>query len=417
MVQTQVYLFKDDPHRRWKSAGTDCREREFLHAVQGEAGAERLEFHLMQSEARPFDLTGQTVTFYLTKPDGEKIFLPADVPAETAVQGIAAVTLTAQSTAAPGIAKHGEVRVTAGDGSVLKFPTPNLFISASDTEGAIESTGEFQALDLALNQAGEALASASAANAAAQEALNADRAAVSDAARNAQAAGEAASAASTAAQTASQNAQSADSAAQRANTAAASCETIAGNINGAVTSQINAQKGTAGGVAALDGSGKVPNAQLPPYVPAGRTVAGLPLSSDLTLAQLTAAGLASGDGGGNAQNAMRLGGTEAADYTLKDYGHDFNSDNGYVKLPNGLMLEWMHVVTPSIAAYGGYDTQITPSHIATVLKSTGSITPRAAWDFNGTSALYSDTATAVHCVLITGATAQIYDLHIIAIGI
>ena len=45
------------------------------------------------------------------------------------------------------------------------------------------------------------------------------------------------------------------------------------------------QKGQANGVASLDGSGKVPSAQLPPmdYVPTGRTVNGHALSADVTL--------------------------------------------------------------------------------------------------------------------------------------
>ena len=69
MYKTQVYLFKDDPHRGWKDPTGCCHEKEFLHAVQGEAGSEVLEFHLMQSSSVPLDMTGNTVTFYMTKPD------------------------------------------------------------------------------------------------------------------------------------------------------------------------------------------------------------------------------------------------------------------------------------------------------------------------------------------------------------
>ena len=264
MLKTPVYLFKDDPDRSWKGPEEYCREKEFLHVVQGEAGSEQLEFHLMQNASRPFDLTGQTVTFYLTKPDGEKIFLSADIPAENAAQGIAVATLTAQCTAAAGITKYGEVRVTQSDGGTLKFPAPDLFIAASDTGGALESTSEFQALDLALSQAETAFSSATAANEAAQEVLGTDRAAVSEAAQNAQAADQAAAdatsaadAANAAAQTASENAQSADGAAQRANAAAAACETIAGDINEAADARIDAQKGAANGLASLDAQKKL----------------------------------------------------------------------------------------------------------------------------------------------------------------
>ena len=48
--------------------------------------------------------------------------------------------------------------------------------------------------------------------------------------------------------------------------------------------------------------------------PLNRTIAGFPLSSDITLSQLTGAGLASGDVSGNAQNALKLGGVDAANF-------------------------------------------------------------------------------------------------------
>ena len=49
-------------------------------------------------------------------------------------------------------------------------------------------------------------------------------------------------------------------------------------------------------------------------VPTGRRIATLPLSSDITAAQLQAAGLAAGDASGNAQNALKLGGVLAANF-------------------------------------------------------------------------------------------------------
>lgn len=67
-------------------------------------------------------------------------------------------------------------------------------------------------------------------------------------------------------------------------------------------------------MAAIDGSIKAAKDTADASVPQTRTVAGLPLCGDLALAQLTAAGLASGDESGNAQNALKLGGNPAADY-------------------------------------------------------------------------------------------------------
>lgn len=49
-------------------------------------------------------------------------------------------------------------------------------------------------------------------------------------------------------------------------------------------------------------------------VPKTRTIADLPLSGDITLAQLIAKGLASGDGSGNANNALKLGSADAANF-------------------------------------------------------------------------------------------------------
>lgn len=216
-----------------------CSERE--------AGSERLKFHLLQSPSVPLNLTGDTVTFYITKPDVQQIFLNADVPAATAEQGVTAVTLTAQGTAAAGIARHGEIRITANDNSVLKFPVPDLYIQGSDTENAVESTSEFHALDIALNSANKALKNVQSTYDSAQSMLDSDRQAVSDATgaavnanTKADSANKAAADALNFASTANTAAKAVNDGAAAANTAVQSASLAASSANGAAQSCNNA---------------------------------------------------------------------------------------------------------------------------------------------------------------------------------
>jgi hypothetical protein len=67
-------------------------------------------------------------------------------------------------------------------------------------------------------------------------------------------------------------------------------------------------------MATIDAAIKAAKDRAETSVPSTRTVAGLPLSNDLTLAQLYAAGCASGDSSGNAKNALMLGGIAASSF-------------------------------------------------------------------------------------------------------
>lgn len=67
-------------------------------------------------------------------------------------------------------------------------------------------------------------------------------------------------------------------------------------------------------MAAIDAAVKAAKDGADAAVPKTRTIAGLPLTGDLTLAQLIAKGLASGDGSGNANNALKLGSADAANF-------------------------------------------------------------------------------------------------------
>ena len=73
-------------------------------------------------------------------------------------------------------------------------------------------------------------------------------------------------------------------------------------------------------MAAIDAAIKAASDSAAAKAPLTRTIAGLSLSADLTLAQLTAAGLASGDNSGNANNALKLGGVQAANFAQVSSG-------------------------------------------------------------------------------------------------
>jgi hypothetical protein len=166
-----VYLYKNNPKKNWNGGNDNRGQHKYINVLQGETNSKILNFHLFLDDSTPLDLTDKTVTFYFTKPDGTKIFLQADIPQESAANGIALVTLTAQCTSVSGLTKNGIIRVTYPDNSVLKFSTPNLYIAPSDYENAMESTSEFHALDMAINKTQEALSDASAAVKTAQSVL------------------------------------------------------------------------------------------------------------------------------------------------------------------------------------------------------------------------------------------------------
>ncbi len=72
-------------------------------------------------------------------------------------------------------------------------------------------------------------------------------------------------------------------------------------------------------MAAIDAALKAIKDEADAAVPDARKIAGLALSADITAAQLlAAAGLASGDASGNAQNALKLGGKAASLFPSTD---------------------------------------------------------------------------------------------------
>lgn len=123
------------------------------------------------------------------------------------------------------------------------------------------------------------------------------------------------------------------------------------------------------------------------------------------------AGKADGTGGA-ANNALALGGVDAQ--SIIDPGHTAES-NGYTKLQNGIIIEWLKYNTPVVTANTIYGADITPTHIQNVLCAIGSVIPGTAWDF-GPSAVFNLDTSKANLVIKCGTTAQSFSATIIAIG-
>lgn len=140
-------------------------------------------------------------------------------------------------------------------------------------------------------------------------------------------------------------------------------------------------------------------------------IAGIAINDGITLAQLLSAGLASGTGGA-ANNALALGGVDAQ--SIIDPGHTAES-NGYTKLQNGIIIEWLKYNTPVVTANTIYSADITPTHIQNVLCAIGSVIPGTAWDF-GPSAVFNLDTSKANLVIKCGTTAQSFSATIVAVG-
>lgn len=147
------------------------------------------------------------------------------------------------------------------------------------------------------------------------------------------------------------------------------------------------------------------------FVPNTRKIAGINLQDDILLSELIAAGLAAGTEGA-ANNALALGGVDAQ--SIIDPGHIVGA-NGYTKLQNGIIIEWIKFNTPVVTANTIYSADITPTHIQNVLCAIGSVIPGTAWDF-GPTAVFNLDASKANLVIKCGATAQSFSATIIAIG-
>lgn len=256
-ISIPIFLYKDEPTANWEGTNLKIHDSEYIRIIQGEANSLTLTFHLFNSRSEPLDLTDKTVTFYFTKPDGEQILLPAEISAATAANGEAAVTLTAQSTAASGLTKYGEIRVTGNDADVQKFEVPAFYIAPSHTENAIESTSEFHALDSALSKVQPYLTSMESALSAMQTTLAEITASAKAARESAELAQQQAQDAANAKDGAYQCQTDAKSSADLAHQDALGASSSAAAASSAALAEIGKQKGQTNGLASLGSDGKL----------------------------------------------------------------------------------------------------------------------------------------------------------------
>ena len=117
---------------------------------QGEVNSRFLQVKILDKK-KPFNLTGKTVIFYATKPDGNLIFNNCEIDSET--NGIVTLQLTSQMSIVPGIMRDCEFHILDEELTKLKVKGLSIEIArCTDFESAIESTSEFTALTQALDE-------------------------------------------------------------------------------------------------------------------------------------------------------------------------------------------------------------------------------------------------------------------------
>ena len=117
---------------------------------QGEVNSRFLQVKILDKK-KPFNLTGKTVIFYATKPDGNLIFNDCEIG--KAANGIVTLQLTSQMSIVPGIMRDCEFHILDEELTKLKVKGLSIEIArCTDFESAIESTSEFTALTQALDE-------------------------------------------------------------------------------------------------------------------------------------------------------------------------------------------------------------------------------------------------------------------------
>ena len=319
-----------------RSWGQNCIN---VNAVQGEAGSRSITVTFLGSDGQPVDLTGSSPRMYVA---GTNPPVFTDGAILDAARGSARFVLTADMTA-----KHGifpcQFLLFGPEYPALKFTGLMLHVAASDLENAVEATNEFSALTAALGKAEDAVAQAASAAADARQASGSS----TDAAAAAQSAKEKADAAAAQVKNAPKigadgywylynpdagQYEKSDKSALlipkgtwAAGTYgkneyvyyppenAAYCSLTDGNTNTPADDDVSWML-LCRGDACDNNFTNAYKTMVEAAVPNTRKVAGLALSGDISSAQLTAAGLASGDASGNAQNALKLGGAAASGF-------------------------------------------------------------------------------------------------------
>ena len=112
---------------------------------QGEVNSRFLEIKILDKK-KAFNLTGKTVIFYATKPDGNLIFNYCEII--DAQKGLINLAMTSQMSIVPGIMRDCEIDILDEELTKLKVKGLSIeIIRCTDFESAIESTSEFTVLD------------------------------------------------------------------------------------------------------------------------------------------------------------------------------------------------------------------------------------------------------------------------------
>lgn len=118
-----------------------------ITAKQGDIASRFLEFHL-HANGVPFSLENKNVRFHMLKPDGTEIF--NDVPKGSDV-GVCILELTSQCLIEPGIGK-AELVIYMGGKKLSTIPFKIEIVESVNSEAAQLSSNEFSALDEALSK-------------------------------------------------------------------------------------------------------------------------------------------------------------------------------------------------------------------------------------------------------------------------
>lgn len=123
--------------------------------VKGESQGRKLSMRLV-SDGRPVDLTSAaTVTLRYIKPSGMDEYI--DMAVEDAASGLVSVVMTSQSCAEAGEMRACVVRVTYASGANLRIPGPRIRVLDSASDDAIQSSNEYQQLDMLILNASQSI--------------------------------------------------------------------------------------------------------------------------------------------------------------------------------------------------------------------------------------------------------------------
>ncbi len=128
-----------------------------IYANRGEVDSRYIEVSFVDQSQTNISLSGKSVTFYAAKPDGTHIYNNCSVNTST---NTATFELTSQALSASGVVDC-EFQIFSGQNELLKVNGLKIVVSSvCDFSDSVESSSEFNVLTQAINQANEAISSA-----------------------------------------------------------------------------------------------------------------------------------------------------------------------------------------------------------------------------------------------------------------